>query len=146
MFEKLKKIKNIARLNRTFDLSGDKFCLLDNLTIDVNTCYGFFKSARNEFRPKLIDRRTLIERNNPKSKSEGDIEKTHFLIKKDSNGEIILFLETNHSGITVNNFVHYIQNFARAIDARNNLTTRYKIIFSIIAKHNFLTEKLFKVS
>ncbi|ACU08538.1 hypothetical protein FIC_02101 [Flavobacteriaceae bacterium 3519-10] len=140
VFENLRKIKSLSKFNRTYDLKGNKFCLLDNLTLNDKTCYGYFKSARNEFRPKLIDRKTLVERNNPKFKSEGDIEKTHFLIKQDSTGEVILFLEHNHFGITINNFINYVQTFSKSLDAKNNVPTRYKIVFAIIAKHNFLTE------
>lgn len=140
IFNKLEKIKKQSKANRTYDLKGDKFCLLDSVSFKADYCFGYFKSARNEFRPNLIDRKTLKERNNPKAKSEGDIEKTHFLIKRDSTGEIILFLEHNHSGITINNFINYLQKYSKDLDVKDNKPNRYKLVFSIIAKHNFLTE------
>lgn len=140
IFNKLEKIKKQSKANRTYDLKGDKFCLLDSVSFKADYCFGYFKSARNEFRPNLIDRKTLKERNNPKAKSEGDIEKTHFLIKRDSTGEIILFLEHNHSGITINNFINYLQKYSKDLDVKDKKPNRYKLVFSIIAKHNFLTE------
>lgn len=140
IFYKMDKIKKLSKANRTYDLKGDKFCLLDSVSFDTDYCFGYFKSARNEFRPNLIDRKTLKERNSPKAKSEGDVEKTHFLIKKDSSGEIILFLEHNHNGITINNFINYLQKYSKEIDVKDKSPNRYKLVFSIIAKHNFLTE------
>ncbi len=140
IFEIFKKIKKKSRIKRSFDLKGDKFCLLGELEVDDTICYGFIKSARNEFRPNLIDRKTLKERNNPKEKSEGDVEKTHFLIKKDSSGEIILLLEYNHFGITIRNFINYVQTFSKKIDEKDKKTSAYKIVYAVIANNNFLTE------
>ena len=139
IFEIFRKLSNKSKKKRSYDLKGDKFCLLGNLKSEDGICYGYIKSARNEFRPNLIDRRTLKERNNPKEKSEGDVEKTHFLIKEE-NGEVILFLEHNHSGITINNFINYLQNFAKSIDGAEGKSTGYKIIFSVIANNDFLKE------
>ena len=76
-------INRLKRTDRFMDLKGDKFCFIAE-KVDIrefetySVITGMFKSARNEFRPNIINKATGTERKNPKEKSEGDIEKTHF--------------------------------------------------------------------
>jgi len=78
-----------GKTKRFFDLKKDnKFCFLESATVTetkkVPTLIaGYVKSARSEFRPDLINKKTGAESKNPKEISEGDIEKTHFVIKID---------------------------------------------------------------
>lgn len=137
----LEYISKLGKKKRFYDLKNDKFCFLDSFTIDNNYCSGFFKSARNEFRPNLINKLTGNERKNPKEKTEGDIEKTHFVIKIDpSNEEVYLFLEHNHTGISVQNIVGYLNKFGREYASKKNISSRFTIFHQIIARNNFLTE------
>lgn len=135
------KIIRMSKRKRSYDLKDNKFCFLAAFEIKDNIGQGYFKSARDEFRPNLLDRRTLAERRNPKEKTEGDIEKTHFVIKIDeSTNEVIVLLEHNHFGLNINNFINYIQKFSKSIDSENQISTRYKITYGMIPKNNFLTE------
>uniref|UniRef100_UPI003D13E020 hypothetical protein n=1 Tax=Chryseobacterium gambrini TaxID=373672 RepID=UPI003D13E020 len=139
--EHFSKIVLLSKRERSFDLKDDKFCFLDTFEILDDIGLGCFKSARNEFRPNLLNRRTLSERRNPKEKVEGDIEKTHFVIKNDfETNETLLLLEYNHFGLTINNFINYLQNFSKKNDNKDGFSTRYKVIYSFIPKNNFLTE------
>lgn len=112
-------IESIRRIRYKFyDLKSDKFCYIDtirkNVSLDGTIIYkGIFESARNEFRPYIIDKKTGTKRPNPKTISEGDIEKTHFCIKIDRIGakEVYVFLERNFYGININNFTNYITTF-----------------------------------
>ena len=100
------KIKNKAKTNRFFELEGGKFMFIETLLIEKNEndtlITGMFKSARYQFRPKLINKTNGKERDNPKLISEGDIIKTHFavLISKTQN-EVFQLLEYNYFGITM---------------------------------------------
>lgn len=135
------KIIRWSKRKRSYELKDNKFCFLAYFEIKNDIGQGYFKSARDEFRPNLLDRRTLAERRNPKEKTEGDIEKTHFVIKIDEHTqEVITLLEYNHFGISINNFINYIQKFSKKIDSENEISTRYKITYGMIPKNNFLTE------
>lgn len=137
----LEYVSKIAKKKRFYDLKNDKFCFLDTFSIDKNFCSGFFKSARNEFRPNLINKTTGNERKNPKEKAEGDIEKTHFVIRVDkANNEVYLYLEHNHTGISVQNIINYLNKFGREFASKNNVSSRFSIFYQMIVRNNFLTE------
>ncbi len=139
--EALEYTSKLSKKKRFYDLKNDKFCFLDSFTIDSNFCLGYFKSARNEFRPNLINKQTGGERKNPKEKSEGDIEKTHFVIKIDqSNNEVYLFLEYNHTGISIQNLINYLNKFSREYAANKSINSRFSIVHQMIARNSFLTE------
>lgn len=134
-------VLKLSKKKRFFDLQNDKFCFLDSFVLDNNFCSGYFKSARNEFRPNLIDKVTGTERKNPKVKTEGDIEKTHFVFRIDkANKEVYLFLEYNHSGISIQNIVNYLTKFGREYAAKNNFSSKYSLKHLMIVRNNFLTE------
>jgi hypothetical protein len=136
-----------GKTKRFFDLKTDnKFCFLESATITAisnkpTLITGFFKSARSEFRPDLINKKTGSERKNPKEISEGDIEKTHFIIKIDEKEkEVYFFLEYNFHGVTVNNAVNYFSAFYTKYLAANDLKKNSSIKHFVIARNNFLTE------
>lgn len=137
----LEYVYKTSKKKRFYNLKNDKFCFLDNLSIDQNFLSGFFKSARNEFRPNLINKTTGNERKNPKEKTEGDIEKTHFVIRVDNtNNEVYLFLEHNHTGISIQNVINYLNKFGREYASTNNINSRFSVFHQMIARNNFLTE------
>lgn len=139
--EALEYVSKLSKKKRFYDLKNDKFCFLDTFTKDRSYCSGFFKSARNEFRPNLINKVTGNERKNPKEKTEGDIEKTHFVIRIDrANNEVYLFLEHNHHGIGIQSVVNYIKKFSREYAEKENTSSRFSIFYQMIARNNFLTE------
>lgn len=139
--ETLEYVSKLSKKKRFYDLKNDKFCFLDTFSIDNNFCSGYFKSARNEFRPNLINKSTGNERKNPKEKTEGDIEKTHFVIRVDnSNNEVYLFLEHNHTGISVLNIINYLNKYGREFASKRNISSRFTVFYQMIARNNFLTE------
>ena len=135
-------IISLSRKKRFYDLKSDKFCFLDeNTKIENNIISGYFKSARNEFRPNIINKNTGEERKNPKTKLDGEIEKTHFVIKIDkSANEVYIFLETNFFGISILNITNYLNKFSKIYAAKNNLSTAYSLKHSIVGINNFKTE------
>lgn len=138
----LSYVEKLPKKKKFFDLHNDKFCFLESFKKETNLItVGIFKSARNEFRPNLINKRTGSERPNPKEITEGDIEKTHFLIKIDeTENDVYLLLENNFYGITINNFINYLTHFCKEFYKLKEKSKNFSIKYSIIPRSNFLTE------
>ncbi|NBB31982.1 hypothetical protein [Cellulophaga sp. BC115SP] len=133
-------IKIRKKKERFQDLKEDRFCFLDNATISENNgttlISGLFKSARNEFKPNIINKQTGEERKNPKSLSEGDVHKTHFCIKIDSN-EVYLLLESNYFGIHINNIIGYFAKFYKILLVSQGKSTRLSLNHLVIPQDDF---------
>jgi hypothetical protein len=124
-FEKfLEVIENIQKgtnIEKRVDIPrSHKFYFLDSFEKGEKKAPGIyyltFKSAKYMHRPPLINRDTLSERNNPKELEEGETEKTHIALKFDnSTNEVICGIEERKSGITINQFVSYIERFNKKI-------------------------------
>jgi len=136
----------LSKTKRFYDLKDGKFCFLESAeivpTVNQPTLIsGFFKSARNEFRPNLINKRTGVERKNPKEITEGDIEKTHFVIKIDREAkEVYFFLEHNFHGVSEKNAVNYFSTFHSKYLTAKDLKKNSSIKHLIMVRNNFLTE------
>jgi hypothetical protein len=102
--------------SKVLDLPNSKFYFLDTVTKKDDTYLGVFKSAKYNHKPPLIDKVTVEERDNPKSLTEGESEKTHFALKYDSSGnELIIVLESRKSGVSVRNIMYYITTIAKVL-------------------------------
>lgn len=139
----LKSISQLSKKKRIYDLKSDKYCLLDVLDIvnddnnDIFIVSGMFKSAISNFRPKLINRRTAAERDNPKEKVEGEIERTHFCLKiynTEDYKDVLLLVEKNTNGVSACQFVNYLNHYNKKFAKQNNQKVRYSIKYSIIAR------------
>lgn len=133
----LNHIDSLEKTEKTFNLGSNKFCLLDSLQfLNRNTKSKLiFKSATHSFRPNLIHKDTVDERESPKQLQEGEIEKTH-IVTKFENNSISLIVEKHIQGITIGQFVKYLNNFAHQIEAEE----RINFGFEIVVKDNFLEE------
>lgn len=145
VLEVVKFINAKTKKEKIRDLHGDKFCFLENFNIagtpnsDRVEIYGFFKSARNQFRPNLINRRTGIERPNPKELTEGDIEKTHFVIILDKNKDEVFFIhEYNFYGITIKEVLAYFRSFAMAYATKKKLKKTFTLKYQVIPETGFI--------
>ena len=137
-----KKLKD-----RIYTFKNDKFGYIDSASVviidenitDIKLC---FESARNEFRPLVIDKLTGEKKKNPRQKSESDINKSHFIIRIDkSQNEVFVFLEKNHFGITLGAFINYINYFTKLYYVKKKkLKKEFSIIYFDIKNNNFITE------
>lgn len=102
-------LQNKTRVERKQDITSDKIAFLDSHTIDDddNLIKLLFKSAKHSYRAPLIDKNTVIERDNPKRIDEGEQTKTHALIKF-KEGDAIFFLETGGGMLTSHNIAEYL--------------------------------------
>ena len=139
-------VSKLSIKNRFYDLKDDKFCYLDLLQVstpcdDIVILKGIFESARNEFRPFLINKKTGDKRPNPKAINEGDIDRTHFLVKIDNQqNEVYVFFEKNFYGITIHNFVNYINEFTKSYYIKKKMPKEFSIFHLDIPRANFMTE------
>lgn len=145
VYDVVKLIKKKAKKNKIRDIKGDKFCFLENFSVTENAdksrveIYGFFKSARNKFRPNLVNRRTGQERPNPKLLVEGDIEKTHFAMVLDKAlNEVYFVHEYNFHGISINNVLDYFKFFAKENATSKKLKKSFTLKHQVIPKSGFI--------
>lgn len=142
----IKFIMKSKKVDKFKDLKDNKFCFLESSDTvvknnDVKFISLLFKSARNEFRPNIINKKTGEEKKNPKQLLEGDIEKTHMVIKIDMiSEEVCLFVESNYYGATVNNIINYFREFNKRYIASKELKMNYYISDQMILRNDFLTE------
>ncbi|MBL7976647.1 MAG: hypothetical protein JNJ85_17160 [Candidatus Kapabacteria bacterium] len=135
-----------SKKKRFYDLKDDKFCFIESAYFireegEPTIITGLFKSARNEFRPNLINKRTGEERKNPKEITEGDVEKTHFAIKLDENSkEVYFFIEYNFHGVSLTSAVNYFGIFNDKYLVSKELKKNYSVKHLVIPRNNFLTE------
>lgn len=127
-------------MDKTIDLSENKFCWLDYLSVDDDGIIsGFFSSVRNDYRPPLVDRKNMKERPNPKTLTEGEKDKTHFAIRID-NEDVFVFMQSNSFGLSIKNIIEYLNIFQRKKNKEDKISNNYSITEYIIKNNNFLTE------
>lgn len=133
-------------ITKKADLSAEKFCLLESCLYDSQTLVHrvVFKSAVHSYRAPLLDRELVTERDNPKLLQEGEIYKTHFVIK--SNGDdVILVAEKFKGGLTVRQFIAYLNKFKQNFCEEDSVNLNYCFSYETIAKDN-IDEELEKLS
>ena len=130
-------IDNLSRAERRLSLTNEKFCLLDSRQAFQNNVRQriIIKSATHSFRPNLIHRETIDERESPKQIEEGEVEKTHIMTKL-IEGELVLILEKHMDGVPVSQFVKYLNYFSSLMDREGQVIFGYEII----VKEDFLAE------
>lgn len=129
-------IMSLNKFDRIYDLEQNKrFHLLNYAARNGNVEKLIFTSGKYNHRPPLIDKETADERDNPKTLSEGESEKTHVVLKYNDD-EIILLKEERFHGIHINTIVNYFYKMLWTMNKNLN----YKINFSIIPKTDFYHE------
>ena len=126
------------KTERIYDLGNNRFCFLESYVRDRNLAKIIIKNAKHSYRPNLLHRNTLIERENPKEYQEGDSEKAHLAIKVNDNDDSICFILDKHSGgITVKQLISYFNYFCNNIQLDN---TSLRFGYEIVVKEDFLSE------
>ncbi|TJY37692.1 hypothetical protein [Pontimicrobium aquaticum] len=135
--ETLNYIDNLSKVDRNRTIKSPKFGFLDNINSNSQRTKHkiVFKSASHSFRPPLVHRDTIAERESPKSMEEGETQKTH-LVTKAINGDVIVLLEKHQAGLNMNQIKNYLNYFAMTLDVE----TQIRFDFETIAKDNFLEE------
>jgi len=123
---------------RKYDIHSKKFFLLDSLSSNNDTQKLTLKSASHSFRAPLIDRNTADERDNPKTITEGEVEKTHGVIKY-MNDDVLLILEKYRGSVKPEHFVNYLNRFLESFET-NLFQAGGRFFYEILVKENFLQE------
>lgn len=121
-------------VQRKQDMGDDRFCFLAAKSFDPRThiARAIFKSAKHSYRAPLIDRNTLNERDNPKTLDEGEVYKTH-LVMKCSQNEVITVIESAMNLLTLKSVVDYLNLYIRRYDAAhpedpNGIQFKYELV------------------
>lgn len=135
--ETLNHINGLSKIDRSRTIKNPKFGFLDSINSNSdNTKHKIiFKSASHSFRPPLVHRDTIAERESPKSMEEGETQKTH-LVTKAIGGDVIIILEKHQAGMTIQQIKHYLNFYASSLESE----TQINFDFETIAKDNFLEE------
>lgn len=137
-----KKIKQLDKIKRVYDNTElNRFHFLFSYIGDGQYGRGYFKSAKYNHRPDLIDKKNLSERHNPKKMTEGEAEKTHFSFGINGN-EILLLLETKRDGVQINTFQMYLESFLR----KTNPNYRLNVGLSVTGDFNDKLKEMERVS
>jgi len=130
-------INSLSKQDRIYELGNNKFCFLESYqTSNQNTRSTIIiKSAKHSFRPNLVHKDTVVERENPKQIQEGEIEKSH-LVTKITSDSICFVLDKHFGGITIRQFINYLNQFSHSIDSE--IAIRFG--FEIVVKNDFLQE------
>ncbi len=129
-------IKKIEKQKRVFDMTKkNKFHLLFDYKSYGKGKYavGYFKSAKYNHCPDLIDKSDLSERKNPKKLTEGEGEKTHFAIGY-VDKEALLLLESKRDGVWINAFKAYIEKFIKKFNKDLHLNIGLSVKGNFIEK------------
>lgn len=136
----LRFILNQDLSERIFDLTNkNKFHLLSVADINGDYIKGFFKSAKYNHSPDLINKVDASERTNPKDLQEGESELTHFVMKSRRNN-IFLILEERKVGIPISQLVNYLDLFTGKYYQSQSLQKNFNITYTIVPKSNFYEE------
>ncbi|MCA1906619.1 MAG: hypothetical protein LDL11_08540 [Desulfarculus sp.] len=138
-----KFIKTLPKEGRIQDLEDRKKIHLLEYFNDESPLYpAIIKSAKYYHRPPLIDKDNASERENPKSLTEGEGERTHLCIKK-GDDELIIAIEDRKVGIGISSLISYLKHFTDRYyehigEPRRRLP--YRINYAPIPNNDFLNE------
>ena len=128
---------NLTKVQRKYDLTKDKFCFIENYSYDENArCVELlFKSAKHSYRAPLLDKNTVVARENPKRIEEGEQIKTQILLKFKED-DAIVFLETGLNLLTMSNIAEYLNNFIASYNKANE-NIEGQFTFDTIPREDF---------
>lgn len=114
-------IVNLDRVHRKLDMPDEKFGYLENSTFidEGRLCRILLKSAKHSYRAPLVDKNTMGERPNPKTMDEGELNKTHLMMKF-VDGDAIVVMETGRNLFPIKMFVNYLYVFLGMYNSQND--------------------------
>jgi hypothetical protein len=104
-----------------------------------NSFFIVFESGRYYHRSPLIDRSSAAIRDSPKTKDEGEDEKTHMVIRNEDDG-FVAALEERRNVITINGVVQYLNWASLKYYESRHEKCPYSIDVAIIPSGRFLSQ------
>lgn len=126
-------------IERKQDINKEKIAFLDSCNFEDPYIKIVFKSAKHSYRAPLLDKNTVVARENPKTMDEGEQVKTHLLIKMKEE-DAILFLETGNNAMTCGNIIAYLNKAILQFNSEYNTVEekiRGKFCFDMIPRDDF---------
>lgn len=129
--------------NRRRELGDDRFYFLSdcrNLSAyPPDTQPLVFKFADYGRLPPLIERTTLQERQNTRVITEGELQRTHAVIRY-FDDEAVVLLEVSRPAITISRLSQYLKIFDQSLHTLKGIKQLHRIEDGIIPKGDFLEE------
>ena len=129
--EKIDKLKSMP--------TQHKFYFLNPISIKPHIANLTFTNAKTYHSPDLISEQTLEERPNPKELYEGELEKTHAILKYSDDLEyIILLFEERRSGLGITRAINYLNYFADEMFEVDDELPKYDIEHQVVPGKEFI--------
>lgn len=136
IWDSLDAILELSVGDRMEDIKDDKFMYLESVVQHRGGIIaGYFISAKNKYRADLVDRKTGKKRKNPKSLTEGEQEKTHFVIQVSNEG-VKAVVERNFYGVSMEYIIWYINKMNKFIDPEIS----YRLYKSEVMQDNIMEQ------
>jgi hypothetical protein len=124
-------IRPLAKIQRKCDLSGDKFAYFDSIGLYADETISILvKSAKHGYRAPLIDRNTVVVRDNPKTINEGEQMKTHMVLKF-TDTDIVCIMEIGLNMFTCNDLITYLNKMVARYNEEKEETRQIHGLFGI---------------
>ena len=132
--ELIEYINNLSGTQKRKTILGNKYGLISTSRLrQSGNRRTLFKSATNNFRPPLLNKVTVEERESPKTLDEGETQKTHLVTKKIGE-DLIAVLEKFQDGLSIVQIMNYLNSFS------TNLEVPFRFTYETIANQDFLEE------
>lgn len=135
----LSYVNSLPNQERKQDMGDNRFCFLfsQNYYEQTGLSKVIFKSASHSYRAPLINKDTLVERDNPKLMEEGEVFCTHLTIRQ-GNDESVVVIETARDLLTMKAVVNYLNLYLRTYDVSNsNNPLGAQLNYSLIPEDDF---------
>lgn len=128
----------LKRVDRKLDMLDEKFGYVENSTFikEGRLCQMLLKSAKHSYRAPLVDKNTMGERPNPKTMNEGELNKTHLMMKF-VDGDAIVAFETGRNLFPIKMFVNYLNVFLNKYKSQNNHISEGHFEYQKILRDDF---------
>lgn len=128
-------------VERAEELAENRFMFLESVRTSSsgNLWYLVFSSAKYNFRPPLLHRKTGARRESPKELPEGDECRTHAILQPREN-ECYLLLEEFKAGVGIANVMAYLKKRLKDYQSENGLSPKHTIDLSVVPQDDFMEQ------
>ena len=137
----LSKICKYSKKNKAYKYDKDrKILYVNSVSYEKNSriLKLVFVSARYGVVRNVMNTLTFVERGKLKQKPDGDLEKTHIIIKFDEDNRAIALYEYNSDGISFPKIIDYLNEYVKAFHEKKQDMIYYKMSHENIVSRDFL--------
>lgn len=142
LVEMIRRINRYNKRDKTYKIEKEKKILyLDHVNYDAQAQIIKLKfiSARYGIVRNVMNTVTLVNRGKLKEKPDGDLEKTHIIIKLEDNNKAVALYEYNKDGIGFKKVLDYLNAHIKLYHTKKEDMILYKLIGANIISQDFLS-------